>query len=59
MLISIFWHVRLGLQVLIEDYEHDEGNKFAALVILNFYTVGAAASGIFIVAKQAFTGAPA
>jgi succinate dehydrogenase / fumarate reductase membrane anchor subunit len=59
MLVSIFGHVRLGLQVLIEDYFHEEGNKLAALTILNFYVIGAAAFGIFMVAKHAFTGAPA
>lgn len=59
MLVNIFWHVRLGLQVLIEDYVHDDGNKFAALTLLNFYVIGAAAFGIFMVAKHAFTGAPA
>ncbi|MEQ1537504.1 MAG: succinate dehydrogenase, hydrophobic membrane anchor protein [Sphingorhabdus sp.] len=59
MLISIFWHIRLGLQVLIEDYVHEDGNKFAALTVLNFYVIGAAAFGIFMVAKLAFTGAPA
>ena len=59
MLVNIFWHIRLGLQVLIEDYVHDEGNKFAALTLLNFYVIGAAAFGIFMVAKHAFTGAPA
>jgi len=59
MLANIFWHVRLGLQVLIEDYVHDEGNKFATLTLLNFYVIGAAAFGIFMVAKHAFTGAPA
>jgi succinate dehydrogenase / fumarate reductase, membrane anchor subunit len=56
MLISIFWHVRLGLQVLIEDYFHEDGNKLIALTILNFYVIGAAAFGIFMVAKHAFAG---
>lgn len=59
MLVSIFWHVKLGLQVFIEDYFHDEGNKLAMLTLLNFYVIGAAAFGIFMVAKHAFAGVPA
>ena len=59
MLVSIFWHVRLGLQVLIEDYVHDDALKFGAMTLLNFYVVGGAVFGIFTVAKLAFTGAPA
>jgi succinate dehydrogenase / fumarate reductase, membrane anchor subunit len=58
MMISIFWHIRLGLQVLIEDYFHENGNKLFALMLLNFYVIGCAAIGIFMVAKHAFTGAP-
>ena len=51
--------MRLGLQVLIEDYVHDDALKFAAITLLNFYVVGGAVFGIFTVAKLAFTGAPA
>ncbi len=59
MLVSIFWHVRLGLQVLIEDYVHDDALKFGAITLLNFYVVTSLVFGIFVVAKLAFTGAPA
>ncbi len=59
MIANIFWHARLGLQVLIEDYVHDEGLKFATMALLNFYVVASAVFGIFVVAKLAFTGAPA
>lgn len=59
MIVSVFYHFRLGLQVVIEDYVHEEALKFGAILLLNFYAIGAAALGIFAVAKIAFTGAPA
>lgn len=59
MIANIFWHARLGLQILIEDYVHDDGLKFATMALLNFYVVASAVFGIFVVAKLAFTGASA
>ncbi|HEX7854955.1 MAG TPA: succinate dehydrogenase, hydrophobic membrane anchor protein [Sphingobium sp.] len=57
MLVSIFWHLKLGLQVCIEDYVHEEAGKLFCLLILNFYAIAGAALGIFSIAKIAFTGA--
>ena len=56
LLVSLFWHVRLGLQVLIEDYIHEHGTKFGLILLLNFFVFGGAALGIFAIAKVAFTG---
>jgi succinate dehydrogenase / fumarate reductase membrane anchor subunit len=57
MVANIFWHLKLGLQVLIEDYLHGDAGKLFALLLLNFYAVAGAALGIFSIAKIAFTGA--
>jgi succinate dehydrogenase / fumarate reductase, membrane anchor subunit len=55
--VSVFWHLRLGLQVFIEDYLHDEGTKFLALLALSFYAIGGAALAIFSIVKIALAGA--
>lgn len=56
MLVSIFWHLRLGMQVMLEDYVHDKGLAFLSILLLNFYAIGGASAGIFAIAKIAFTG---
>jgi succinate dehydrogenase / fumarate reductase membrane anchor subunit len=59
MVANLFWHLRIGLQVVIEDYVHEEGTKFGTLLLLNFYAIGGAALGIFAIAKIAFSAGAA
>lgn len=57
--ISVFYHMRLGLQVFMEDYVHEEGSKVFCALLLNFYTIAGAALAIFSILKIAFGGVPA
>lgn len=53
---TAFHHGQLGLQVVIEDYVHSEGPKFASLIAAKFLAVLLAAGAIFAILKIAFGG---
>jgi succinate dehydrogenase / fumarate reductase membrane anchor subunit len=57
LIISLFWHARLGLQVVLEDYVQDAGTKFGLFALLNIAVFGGGALAIFSVAKLALGGA--
>ena len=53
LVVSTFWHARLGMQVMIEDYVHEDGNKFACIAALNLAAFAGAAFGVFCVIRLA------
>jgi len=56
LVISTFWHARLGMQVMIEDY-FNGANRFGAIVALNLVAFAGAAFGLLCIIRLALGGA--
>ena len=56
LIVSTFWHARLGVQVFMEDYVYDEGLKFASLAALNALPLAGAVFGVICVVRIALGG---
>jgi succinate dehydrogenase / fumarate reductase membrane anchor subunit len=53
LLIALFQHIALGLQVVIEDYVHATRSKFAALLVMRLGCAALAVAGVFAVIRIA------
>ncbi|QZH74963.1 MAG: succinate dehydrogenase, hydrophobic membrane anchor protein [Erythrobacter sp.] len=57
IMVNTFWHARLGVQIMLEDYVDTPGNKFAAVLLLNVAIFAGSAFGLFSLARLVFGGA--
>ena len=53
-IISVFFHMRIGMQVIIEDYVHEERAKYVLLVLNTFFTIAVGLSSIYAILKLSF-----
>lgn len=56
LIFSVCFHMRIGMQVVIEDYVPAEGMKVLALIANTFFTIAVGSAGAFAVLKISFGG---
>ena len=57
LVVTAFIHALDGMKVVVDDYVHDEGNRFALNTLLLFAAIGGAALALFAIGRIAFGGA--
>ena len=53
LVVTLAWHSKLGVQVVIEDYVGSKGAKTTALLLSTFIHVIAAVAGVFAILRMA------
>jgi succinate dehydrogenase / fumarate reductase membrane anchor subunit len=50
-IVASAWHMKIGMQVVIEDYVHHETLKLVAVMANNFFSIAVALASIYAILK--------
>ena len=53
-IVASAWHMKIGMQVVIEDYIHNEKLKIASVMANNFFCVAVALASAYAIFKLSF-----
>ena len=59
LIVTSFWHGKLGLKVVIDDYVHEQGNRTILLILLDFAVYAGGALAIVSLLKVFLGGGAA